>query len=257
MTKTLIVTGASAGIGEAVALEMLEAGWTVGLVARRGERLEALADRYGEAAVPPAPRRDRCRRGCRRPSTTSAEAHGRLDCLFNNGWHLHAHGTPPTRSPSTDWRRAVDVNLTGMFLCARMACGLMAAARPAGGRIIMNGSISAHVPRRARPPKTATKHAITGLTKTDRISMAAPSISRVGKIDIGNAETELGGCATAARQGGDGGPAAMPPRPRSWTWPHVAKPPPSVRHMAELAAFGQHPLPDHQWRPGMPYVGRG
>ncbi|WP_284262408.1 SDR family oxidoreductase [Roseicyclus amphidinii] len=244
MTKTMIVTGASAGIGEAVAREMLEAGWTVGLVARRAERLEALADTYGEAAVP-LPLDVTDADAVQAAFLEFAEAQGRLDCLFNNAG-IFSPTAPLDEIAVEDWRRAVDVNLTGMFLCARMAFGLMRRQTPQGGRIIMNGSISAHVPRAGAAPYTATKHAITGLTRQIALD-GRPYDIACGQIDIGNAETDLlRDAAHQAMQRGD-------PPPEVMDVAHVAT---SVRHMAELP-LSANILFQTIMATKMPYVGRG
>jgi NADP-dependent 3-hydroxy acid dehydrogenase YdfG len=242
--KTMIVTGASSGIGLAVAEAMLDAGWTVGLVARRAERLEALADRHGETAIPlPL-------------DVTDAEAvdtafhhftqtTGRLDVLFNNAG-VFTPTAPLDEIALDDWRRAVDVNLTGMFLCARTAFGLMRRQTPQGGRIIMNGSISAHVPRAGAAPYTATKHAITGLTK--QIALDGRPFDIAGsQIDIGNADTDL--LRDAAHQAmlrGDAPPEVM----------DVADVARAVHLMADLP-LSANILFQTIMATKMPYVGRG
>jgi NADP-dependent 3-hydroxy acid dehydrogenase YdfG len=242
--KTMIVTGASSGIGLAVAEAMLEAGWTVGLVARRAEQLEALANRYGDHAIP-LPLDVTDADAVQAAFHDFAEAAGQLDCLFNNAG-VFSPTAPLDEIAIDDWRRAVDVNLTGMFLCARMAFRLMRRQSPRGGRIIMNGSISAHVPRAGAAPYTATKHAITGLTKQIALD-GRPFDIACGQIDIGNAETDLlRDAAHQAMQRGD-------PPPEVMDVAHVAN---SVRHMAELP-LSANILFQTIMATKMPYVGRG
>ncbi len=186
--KTIIVTGASAGIGRAVAEALLADGWCVGLAARRADLLEDMARAHGDRAVPlPLDVTD--------PDAVQvsfhdfAEANGRLDALFNNAG-IFTQAAPLDEISIEDWRRAVDVNLSGMFYCARMAFRIMRHQSPQGGRIINNGSISAHVPRPGAAPYTATKHAITGLTRQIALD-GRPFDIACGQIDIGNAETDL------------------------------------------------------------------
>ena len=190
-TKVALVTGAGSGIGRAVALALAAEGWSVVAAGRRIEALEATARMREEGAGEVAPV------ACDVTDPASVEAlfagtksaFGRLDLLFNNA----GTGAPPI--PLEDltldaWRRVVDTNLTGPFLCARQAIRLMKAQHPKGGRIINNGSISAHSPRPNSAPYTATKHAITGLTKSLALDGRAHDIA-CGQIDIGNAATEM------------------------------------------------------------------
>ncbi|WP_293904265.1 SDR family oxidoreductase [Phenylobacterium sp.] len=189
MAKVAIVTGAGSGIGRAVSLALLKAGWSVALAGRRAEALDATAAMAegGEALAHATDVAD--------PDSVEAlfEAvktwFGRLDLLFNNA----GTGAPP--GPIEDhsiahWRRVVDVNLTGAFLCTRAAFRLMKAQDPHGGRIVNNGSISAHTPRPGSIAYTATKHAITGLTKSTALDGRAFDIA-CGQIDIGNAATDM------------------------------------------------------------------
>jgi len=188
--KVAIVTGAGTGIGRAVALALLNAGWSVGLAGRRGELLQetaGLAEAPGRALPVIADVADK-------PSVDgmfeAVQARfGRLDLLFNNA----GTGAPPVplEDLSLDhWKRVVDINLTGTFLCTQAAFRIMKAQDPRGGRIINNGSISAHVPRPRSVAYTATKHAITGLTRSASLDGRAYDIA-VGQIDIGNAGTEM------------------------------------------------------------------
>ncbi|MCW5730916.1 MAG: SDR family oxidoreductase [Alphaproteobacteria bacterium] len=190
-TKIALVTGAGTGIGRASALALLEAGYGVTLAGRRREPLEETARLAGAAAerclVVPTDAGD--------PAAVKAlfEAHrrrfGRLDVLFNNA----GSGAPPV--PIEDltfeqWKTVVDVNLTGAFLCTQEAVRIMKDQSPRGGRIINNGSISAHAPRPNSAPYTATKHAITGLTKSTSLDGRKHDIA-CSQIDIGNAATDM------------------------------------------------------------------
>jgi len=189
--KVAIVTGAGSGIGRAVSLALLNAGWSVALAGRRAEALAETAAMAGDAAE----------RALAHPTNVADEASvaalfaatkarfGRLDLLFNNA----GTGAPPVplEDLSLDqWKRVVDINLTGAFLCTQAAFRLMKAQDPQGGRIVNNGSISAHVPRPRSAAYTATKHAITGLTRSTSLDGRAYGIA-CGQIDIGNAATEM------------------------------------------------------------------
>jgi NAD(P)-dependent dehydrogenase (short-subunit alcohol dehydrogenase family) len=186
-----IVTGSGSGIGKHVALALLREGYALVLAGRRRDALEATA-REGEASgsktlVVPADVSDP--RSVRALFTRTLEAFGRLDLLFNNA------GTGAPSIPLEDltpeqWRAVVDVNLTGTFFCTQEAFKIMKAQQPRGGRIINNGSISAHSPRPDSAPYTATKHAITGLTKSTSLDGRKYDIA-CGQIDIGNAATGL------------------------------------------------------------------
>ncbi|MGP1354884.1 SDR family oxidoreductase [Roseicyclus sp.] len=242
--KTAIVTGASAGIGRAVAERLLEAGWTVGLVARRAELLDATAQACGPRAIP-LPLDVTDADAVQSAFHDFAEAAGRLDLLFNNAG-IFTPAAPIDEIPVEDWRRAVEVNLTGMFLCARMAFRIMRRQSPQGGRIVNNGSISAHVPREGAAPYTATKHGVTGLTRQIALD-GRPFDIACGQIDIGNAETDLlRGIAAAARAQGRAPPPVMDVR-------HVAD---AVLAMAELP-LSANVLFQTIMATKMPYVGRG
>lgn len=189
--KIALVTGAGSGIGRAAALALLEAGYGVVLAGRRAERLDAVIEHAGDARG----RALAVRADISRPEdvetlfAATKERFGRLDVLFNNA----GTGAPPVplEELSLDaWRRVVDVNLTGAFLCTQAAFRLMKDQAPRGGRIINNGSISAHSPRPRSAAYTATKHAITGLTKSTSLDGRAYDIA-CGQIDIGNAGTEM------------------------------------------------------------------
>jgi len=185
--NTAIVTGASSGIGRAVALRFLDAGWRVGLIARRADRLQAIATEHANAFALPCDVTDEAD-VARAFGDFQAQA-GRLDVLFNNAG-IFTTPAPIDEIPVADWHRAVAVNLTGMFLCARAAFGVMRHQTPQGGRIINNGSISAYAPREGSVTYTTTKHGVTGLTKTLAYDGRAFDIA-CGQIDIGNARTEM------------------------------------------------------------------
>ncbi len=241
--RSVIVTGASSGIGRATAEAFLRAGWRVGLAARRADLLEEVAAGRDAAHVLPLDVTDAA--AVDAAFAGFAAAAGRLDCLFNNAG-IFVPAAPIDEIPVADWRRAVEVNLTGMFLCARAAFGLMRRQDPAGGRIINNGSVSAYVPRPGAAPYTATKHAVTGLTR--QIALDGRDLGIVcGQIDIGNAETDLlRGLAEAARARGETPPPTM----------DVAHAAEAVLRMADLP-LSANVLFQTIMAPGMPYVGRG
>jgi NAD(P)-dependent dehydrogenase (short-subunit alcohol dehydrogenase family) len=208
--KVAIVTGAGSGIGRAVSLALLANGWSVALAGRRTELLDETTALAGEAAVRALPRAA----NVADPASVAAlfEAtrarFGRLDLLFNNA----GTGAPPVplEDLSLDhWKRVVDINLTGAFLCTQAAFRLMKDQDPRGGRIINNGSISAHVPRPRSVAYTATKHAITGLTRSTSLDGRAYGIA-CGQIDIGNAGTEMTRAMSKGVMQADGSIAAEP-----------------------------------------------
>ena len=184
-----IVTGASSGLGRVIAQALLGAGWQVALAGRRAELLNetAAGAHNGTALAVPADVTD--------PESVAAlfgavqDRWGRLDLLVNNAG-LFGPAAPADEIDLADWQRVVDTNLTGVFLCAQHAVRMMKAQDPRGGRIINNGSISAHTPRPNSIAYTATKHAVTGLTKSLSLDGRAYGIA-CGQIDIGNAETDM------------------------------------------------------------------
>ncbi len=189
--KVAIVTGAGTGIGRAAALAFLNDGYRVALAGRRSELLEETAKLGGATAkgalVVPT--------DVAKPDAVNTlfakvkQAFGRVDVLFNNAGG-NAPGVPFEELSYEQWRAVVDVNLTGMFLCAQAAFRMMKEQNPHGGRIINNGSISAHAPRPGSAPYTSTKHGVTGLTKTLSLDGRAYDIA-CGQIDIGNAVTPM------------------------------------------------------------------
>lgn len=184
--KSIIITGASGGIGRAVAERFMDAGWRVGLLARREDRLRELAAGGGNAMALPCDVTDAA---AVQAAFDAFTAEGRLDVLFNNAGIF----TPPAMIDETtldDWNRAVAVNQTGMFLCARAAFGAMRRQQPQGGRIINNGSVSSTMPREGAVTYTMTKHAISGLTRQLALDGREFDIA-CGQIDIGNARTEM------------------------------------------------------------------
>jgi NAD(P)-dependent dehydrogenase (short-subunit alcohol dehydrogenase family) len=190
-SRTAIVTGAGSGIGKAVALALLDAGYRVALAGRRAEALEATVRAAGERGagllvlptdvVDPA--------SVARLFDTVAARFGRLDVLFNNAG-VGSRAVPLEDLPVGELRAVIDTNLLGAFLCTQHAIRIMKAQDPRGGRIINNGSISAHAPRPNSAPYTATKHAITGLTKSTSLDGRKHDIA-CGQIDIGNAATDM------------------------------------------------------------------
>src|SRR5881296_4360551 len=188
--KVAIVTGAGSGVGKAVGLALLREGYHVTLAGRRKDALEKVAAEAGDARsralVVPTDVRDP--EAIRALFARTKEAFGRLDLLFNNAG-IGAAGLLEDLTVA-QWQAVVDTNLTGAFLCTQEAFKIMKSQDPRGGRIINNGSISAHAPRPNSAPYTATKHAMTGLTKSTSLD-GRPYDIACGQIDIGNAATDL------------------------------------------------------------------
>jgi len=210
MSKIAVVTGAGSGIGKAVATALLQAGWSTAFVGRRKDKLDAaIAEAGAKSAEALAIACD-----VSQPDQVDAafaqivQHFGRIDLLFNNA----GMGTKPMlidEIPVELWQEVVDVNLTGSFLCARAAFSAMRKQQPQGGRIINNGSISAYAPRPGSVPYTATKHAITGLTKTLALD-GRPFGIACGQIDIGNALTDMAKAMTVGVPQANGTIAAEP-----------------------------------------------
>ena len=245
MAKTIIVTGAGSGIGASTTKIFLDAGWNVGLIGRREGPLVEVSKGHANAIVLP----------CDVTDEVSVEAafneivakFGHLDVLFNNA----GVGVPASSidEVSVDaWRQCLDTNLTGSFLCARAAWRIMREQTPQGGRIINNGSVSSMVPRPGSVPYTATKHGITGLTKTLALDGRAFNIN-VGQIDIGNALTEMAKPMTIGVPQANGKIVAEAVMEVS----HVAN---AVMHMARLP-LGTNILFMTVMANDMPFVGRG
>jgi NAD(P)-dependent dehydrogenase (short-subunit alcohol dehydrogenase family) len=189
--KVAIVTGAGSGIGKAAALALLGDGYRVALAGRRKERLEQVVVDAGpsgaRALVVPTDVGDP--ESVRALFARTKGAFGRLDLLFNNAG-IGAPGIPLEDLTYAQWKAVVDANLTGVFLCTQEAFKIMKSQTPRGGRIINNGSISAHAPRPNSSPYTSTKHGVTGLTKSTSLDGRKYDIA-CGQIDIGNAATDL------------------------------------------------------------------
>jgi NAD(P)-dependent dehydrogenase (short-subunit alcohol dehydrogenase family) len=186
--KVAIVTGAGSGIGRAVAVALVKEGYRVALAGRRRAELEGTAALAAAGACLVLPTDVSNPKSVEALFSATREQLGRLDVLFNNAG-FGARPVPLEELGPDEWRSVVDVNLNGTFFCTQQAFRLMKAQSPRGGRIINNGSISASVPRPHSAPYTATKHAITGLTKSTSLDGRAFDIA-CGQIDIGNAETE-------------------------------------------------------------------
>ncbi len=232
--KSVLITGASSGIGAATAEVFLQAGWRVGVLARRAKPLEEIAAQYENAIPLPADVTD--------PTAMSDafDQFGHIDVLFNNAG-LFGPSASIDEVSLEDWFQVLSVNVSGMFIAARLAFARMRAQDPQGGRIINNGSISAYSPRPNSVCYTTTKHAITGLTKTLSLDGRPYGIA-CGQIDIGNAETDL------LRQ-------IKKTQPDTPTM-HVGHAARSVLHMAEMP-----PEANVQFMTvmatAMPYIGRG
>ncbi|MEL6582296.1 MAG: SDR family oxidoreductase [Pseudomonadota bacterium] len=245
MSKVAIITGAGTGIGAVTAKALSAKGWKVALIGRRPGPLEETASACAEALVLPldVTEAEAVEAGFARV----AEHWGRIDMLFNNAG-LFAPQSTIDEMPLETWGTVLDVNLTGSVLCARAAFAQMRAQSPQGGRIINNGSISAHAPRPGSVPYTVTKHAITGLTKCLSLDGRAYNIA-CGQIDIGNAETVMtAGIAKGAAQA-DGSVKAEPVMDAD----HVAN---AIVQMAELPLDANIQFLTIQAR-DMPWIGRG
>ncbi|MGW8376412.1 SDR family oxidoreductase [Streptomyces sp. ODS28] len=243
--RTALVTGAGSGIGRAVTLALADAGWTVVLAGRRAGALEETARLAGSGDPVPTDVTD--------PEAVEAlfssirDRHGRLDLLFNNAGAF-GPAVPLEELSYEDWRGVVDVNLHGAFLCAQAAYRLMKEQDPRGGRIINNGSVSAHAPRPHSIAYTATKHAMTGLTKSLSLDGRAHGIA-CGQIDIGNAATEMTGRMQTGILQPDGRVASEPVMRAD----DAAR---TVLHMAELPLEANIQFTTVM-ATNMPYVGRG
>ncbi|MBD3578411.1 MULTISPECIES: SDR family oxidoreductase [Streptomyces] len=247
--KIAVVTGAGSGIGRSVALALAGAGWAVAAAGRRAAPLEETARAAGPGAdVLCVPADVSSPQDVAALFSAVRERYGRLDLLFNNAGTFGPGGVPLEDIAYEDWRRVVDVNLTGSFLCAQAAFRQMKEQDPQGGRIINNGSVSAHTPRPHSVAYTATKHAMTGLTKSLSLD-GRPYRIACGQIDIGNAATEM----TERMQTGilqaNGQLAVEPVMDAA----DVAR---TVLHMAELPLEANVQFATVM-ATAMPYIGRG
>lgn len=240
MTRSILITGAGAGIGRATARLFLAEGWDVTLLGRRRETLEETANGSPVRIMP-------CDVGDPSAVEVAFAQLSRLDVLFNNAG-ISAPAAPIDEIPVETWLDLSRTNITGMFLCARAAFGLMRRQNPRGGRIINNGSISAHVPRPGSVPYTMSKHAVTGLTRTLALDGRAHDIS-CAQIDIGNALTDMAARFTQGVPQADGQIRAEPVMDVA----HVAR---MVLHMACLPLEVNTPFVTIMAR-DMPFLGRG
>lgn len=247
--KVAIVTGAGSGIGRAVALALQSVGYAVALAGRRSAELQATAAMAGQGGgetlvVPTDVRQPESIRAL---FATAREKFGRLDVLFNNAG-VGAAAVPMEDLTYEQWNEVVSVNLTGSFLCAQEAIRQMKSQQPRGGRIINNGSISAHTPRPFSAPYVATKHAIAGLTKSISLDCREYNIA-CSQIDIGNAATDLIG------------KTSVPTLQANGSW--MAEPRMNVKHVAEAVLYMVSlPLDANVqtitvMATNMPYIGRG
>ena|SRR5260370_170336 len=248
-TRIALVTGAGSGIGRAVSLTLHSAGYSVVLAGRRGAELERTAAMAGspDRTMLAAPADVSKPEDVRALFAKTKETYGRLDVLFNNAG-IGAPAIPMEDLTYEQWSAVVGVNLTGAFLCAQEAIRLMKTQNPRGGRIINNGSISAHVPRPNSAPYTATKHAITGLTRSISLDGRKHHIA-CGQIDIGNAASEM----TARMADGV-------PQPNGTT---MVEPRMDVQHVADAVLYMANlPLDANVqfmtvMATNMPFIGRG
>jgi NAD(P)-dependent dehydrogenase (short-subunit alcohol dehydrogenase family) len=200
--KIAIVTGAGTGIGRAAAQALAGAGWQIVLSGRRRELLEEVAGELGSATTLVVPTDVTDPESIRALFDATVNRFGRLDLVFNNAG-IGAPAVPLEDLPLETWRQVVDTNLTAVFLCTQHAFRIMRDQTPRGGRIINNGSISAYAPRPNSIAYTATKHAVTGMTRSTSLDGRAYDIA-CGQIDIGNADTAMGGRMKAGVPQADG-----------------------------------------------------
>lgn len=245
MKKTIIITGAGSGVGRGTAQAFLKNGWQVGLIGRRKEKLKETAENSANALLLPCDVTDE--EEVEEAFDLAFKAWGHLGALFNNAG-IAMTGAPIDELDVSQWRKLIDINLTGSFICARKAFSIMRNQTPQGGKIINNGSVSAHVPRWGASPYTASKHAITGLTRTISLDGRPFSIA-CGQIDIGNALTDLTQNMETGRPQADGSLAPEPVMDVS----NVAS---SVFHMASLPLDANVQFMT-VLATNMPYIGRG
>ena len=247
--KISIVTGAGTGVGKAASLALADEGWTIVLAGRRKDPIEAVTNeiksRGGNALAIVTDTSDT--KSVKGLFEETERAFGRLDLLFNNAG-TNAPGVSLEELSFEQWTNVVNVNLTGVFLCTQEAFRLMKAQTPMGGRIINNGSISAHVPRPGSAPYTATKHAVTGLTRSTSLDGRKYNIA-CGQIDIGNALTEMAARMTKGVPQADGSIQVEPVMDVS----NVGK---TVAHMASLPIDANVQFVTVM-ATNMPFIGRG
>ena len=244
-----VVTGAGSGIGRAATRALFQAGWRVALAGRRADALDETLgeDRSGSDSALIVPTDVTDGTSVDQLFERVVELWGRIDLLFNNAG-VFGTSAPFEEFSTEQWRTVIDTNLTGSFLCARAAFNVMKQQTPQGGRIINNGSISAHVPRPHAVAYTASKHAITGLTKTISLE-GRPFQIACGQIDVGNAATELLSGVGPAPLQADGARRAEP----TMDVAHVAD---AVLYMANLPLEGNVQFLTVM-ATNMPYIGRG
>ena len=247
--KISIVTGAGTGVGKSASLALADEGWTIVLAGRRKDPIEAVANeiksRGGNALAIVTDTSDP--KSVEGLFEETKRAFGRLDLLFNNAG-TNAPGVSLEDLSFEQWTNVVNVNLTGVFLCTQEAFRLMKAQTPMGGRIINNGSISAHVPRPGSAPYTATKHAVTGLTRSTSLDGRKYNIA-CGQIDIGNALTEMAARMTKGVPQADGSIQVEPVM-------DVANVGKTVAHMASLPMEANVQFVTVM-ATNMPFIGRG
>ena len=247
--KISIVTGAGTGVGKSASLALADEGWTIVLAGRRKDPIEAVANEIksqgGNALAIVTDTSDT--KSVKGLFEETKQAFGRLDLLFNNAG-TNAPGVSLEDLSFEQWTNVVNVNLTGVFLCTQEAFRLMKAQTPMGGRIINNGSISAHVPRPGSAPYTATKHAVTGLTRSTSLDGRKYNIA-CGQIDIGNALTEMAARMTKGVPQADGSIQIEPVM-------DVANVGKTVAHMASLPMEANVQFVTVM-ATNMPFIGRG
>jgi NAD(P)-dependent dehydrogenase (short-subunit alcohol dehydrogenase family) len=246
MARVAVITGAGTGVGRAAAVALAADGFAIVLAGRRPEPLAEVATELGDGHVV-APTDVADPESVDRLFATVEERFGRIDLLFNNAG-IGAPAVPLEELTLERWRRVVDTNLTGTFLCSQRAIALMKRQAPSGGRIINNGSISAHTPRPNSAPYTATKHAVTGLTKAIALD-GRPFGITCGQIDIGNAATAMTARMATGVAQADGSIREEP----SMDVADVGR---AVAYMASLPPDA-NVLTMTVMAAGMPFVGRG
>ncbi|MDQ2095028.1 SDR family oxidoreductase [Rhodalgimonas zhirmunskyi] len=245
MTQTIIITGAGRGVGKATAEAFLAAGWRVGLLGRNADALEDVAADHENALVLECDVTEEA--AVKGAFDRAMGAWGHLDALFNNAG-VSLFSTTVDEIDVAEWRKLIDINITGSFICAKAAFSIMRHQSPQGGRIINNGSVSAYVPRWGSAAYTTSKHAITGLTRSISLDGRPYSIA-CGQIDIGNALTDMAAKMTTGMPQADGTSKVEPVMDVA----NVAK---SVLHMASLPLDANVQFMTVM-ATNMPYIGRG